>query len=291
MHSMTGYGRGETSLDGTRFIVELQSMNRKQSDIALSLPRSLHALETRVREKLQSKISRGRLNVSIHIETAVASVSDSAINQELAAAYATAMQQLKERLNLTGEVTLEAVLRAPGVLQSASQELDPETCWPPLEDCLEKALSGLLSMRKAEGQNLATDLKKRLLFLRERTAEIELHAPELANHYRTQLLDRIRAAGLELPVDEDRILREVILFADRSDISEELTRLKSHATQFEALLEGNQPVGRTLEFLTQEIARELNTLSTKSNDAQISQWVVQGKAELEKIREQILNIE
>ena len=291
MRSMTGYGRGEASCDGVRFIIELQSVNRKQSDIVVSLPRSLLSLESRVRESLQTKIARGRLNVSVNVEAPPSNLSDSAINQTLAAAYADAMRKLKTTLGLSGDVTLDAVLRAPGVLQTASQELNPEDSWTPMESALEKALTALIGMRETEGAHLASDLKARLDQLRRRTGEIRSRSPELVTHYRQQLLDRIRTNGLDLPVDEERILREVILFADRSDISEELTRLESHTVQFEALLNSDQPVGRTLEFLAQEIAREFNTLSTKSNDAQISQWVVASKAELEKIREQILNIE
>jgi len=291
MRSMTGYGRGEASLDGTRFIVEIQSVNRKQSDISISLPRSLQSLEARVRESLQTKIARGRLNVSVTVEAPISSVGASAINEPLAAAYATAMLKLKNSLGLAGEVTLESILRAPGVLLTTTQELDPGACWAPLETALIKALDQLITMREAEGTNLCVDLRARLEHIRLRTNDIRKRSPELAVYYRQQLLERIRAAELNLAVDEERILREVILFADRSDISEELTRLESHTDQFEALLKSDQPTGRTLEFLTQEIAREFNTLSTKSNDAQISHWVVQSKAEIEKIREQILNLE
>lgn len=291
MYSMTGYGRGEAFLDGSRIIVELQSINRKQSDIALSMPRSLQALEPKIREKLQTKIARGRLNASIQIETPPTQLGESAINEPLAAAYLAAINRLKDSLQLTGEVTLDLVLKAPGVLQTPTQNLDPEACWPSLESALQKALEGLLAMRKTEGQNLAADLQSRLNFLIDRSSQIQTRAPEISKNYRAQLLERIRSADFTAPIEEERILREVILFADKSDISEELTRFNSHAIQFAQLLKKNEPVGRTLEFLTQEIARELNTLSTKSNDAQISHWVVQSKAELEKIREQLLNIE
>lgn len=288
---MTGYGRGESSIEGTRFIVELQSVNRKQSDIAISLPRSLQCLESRIRELLQSKISRGRLNMSLVIEAPAESIGESAINEELAAAYTAAMHRLKTKLCLAGDVTLEAVLRAPGVLQAASQDTDPETVWPGIESATKNALSELLGMRTTEGVNLSKDLHKRLQQLRDLSSSIKTRAPELAPLYRRNLLERIEAAALHLPIDEDRLLREVLLFADRSDISEELTRLESHFSQFENLLNSPQPVGRTLEFLTQEIGREYNTLGTKSNDAPISKWVVESKVELEKIREQIQNIE
>ena len=291
MDSMTGYGRGEACLEGTRFIIELQSVNRKQSDIVLSLPRSLQALEPRFREYLQSKISRGRLNASLTLQTRAEANAESALNEELATQYASAMSRLQKKLGLAGEVTLEAVLRAPGVLQPPTWECPPETCWPAIETALHQAADALLKMRANEGAHLTADLQNRLLQLRSLHAQIRTRAPELPALYRTQLLARIQAAALQLPLEEERLLREVTLFADRCDISEELTRLESHFAQFDELLHSRQPVGRTLEFLTQEIVREYNTLGTKAADAHISKWVVESKVELEKIREQIQNIE
>jgi uncharacterized protein (TIGR00255 family) len=291
MHSMTGYGRGEACSEAHRFILELQSVNRKQSDIAISLPRPWAALEGRLREILQAKISRGRLNCSVSVQATAESGVDAALNEELAAHYAAAMKRLQQRLGLTGEVTLDAILRAPGVLQTPSSECSPEAAWPALEKALQQALSGLLQMRATEGAHLANDLQQRLTHLRSLLAHIRLRAPELPPQYRQHLLDRITSAGLQLPFDEERLVREVLLFADRSDITEELTRLDSHFQQFDSLLQSHAPVGRTLEFLTQEIVREYNTLGTKSADAPISQWVVESKVELEKIREQIQNIE
>lgn len=291
LHSMTGYGRGEATSNGTRFTVELQSVNRKQSDIAITLPRSLHRLEGRVRDVLQSRITRGRLNASILVQPATDSIQASGIDYALAASFAAAMAELKKRLNLDGELTLDTVLRAPGVLQASAQELDPEEAWPTLLEALQKALSGLLEMRRFEGSNLAQDLASRLAVLRSLLAQVRSRAPELLARHRSLLHERVRAAGLEIPIDDERIAREVVLYADRSDVSEEITRLESHFEQFEKLLTSDQPIGRTLEFLTQEIARELNTLSTKSCDAPVSHWIVESKAELEKIREQIHNVE
>jgi uncharacterized protein (TIGR00255 family) len=201
------------------------------------------------------------------------------------------MRRLQHKLGLDGAINIDTVLRAPGVLLSPDQDVDAEHVWPVLEKALETALHALLEMRKTEGLALAADLKARLLSLRDLVENIRTRAPEITAQHRTQLLERLKAAEIEISLSDERLLRELALFADRCDISEELTRLSSHFSQMGKLIENDGPVGRTLEFLTQEIAREFNTLGVKSNDATISHWVVAGKAELEKIREQIQNIE
>ena len=290
MHSMTGYGRGEAAAEGFRFAVELHSVNRKHIDIALGLPRTLISLEARIREILLSRLARGRINATVTVHPTVDSTAQ-VVDWELATIYADSMRTLQQRLGLEGGLTLDAVLRGPGVLLTPGQDIDPEAAWPALETAIKAALKALLAMRQAEGGALASDLATRIATLRRCAASIAERAPEIARQYRSLLHERLKAANLELPVDDERVLRELALFADRSDISEELTRLESHFVQMEALQKSESPVGRTLEFLTQEISRELNTLSVKSNDAPTSHWVVAAKAELEKIREQVQNIE
>ena len=290
MHSMTGFGRGEATAEGFRFAVELHSVNRKHIDLALNLPRTLLVLEGRIRETLTASLARGRINVTVTIHPMVDS-SPQIVDWELATIYADSMRALQQRLGIEGGLTLDSVLRAPGVLLLPGQDIDAEAAWPSLEKALQSALTALLKMRAFEGTALAADLSTRLATLRECAASIAARAPELAGQHRKQLLERLSNAQIELPVDDDRLLRELALFADRSDISEELTRLESHFVQMESLQQQKLPVGRTLEFLTQEIGRELNTLSVKSNDAPTSHWVVAAKAELEKIREQVQNIE
>lgn len=290
MHSMTGYGRGEAAAEGFRFAVELHSVNRKHIDIALGLPRTLISLEARIREILLSRLARGRINATVTVHPTVDSTAQ-VVDWELATIYADSMRTLQQRLGLEGGLTLDAVLRGPGVLLTPGQDIDPEAAWPALETAIKAALKALLAMRQAEGGALASDLATRIATLRKCAASIAERAPEIARQYRSLLHERLKAANLELPVDDERVLRELALFADRSDISEELARLESHFVQMEALQKSEGPVGRTLEFLTQEISRELNTLSVKSNDAPTSHWVVAAKAELEKIREQVQNIE
>lgn len=291
MHSMTGYGRGEATTNAVRFTVELHSVNRKHIDVALSLPRALQPIEGRVREKAQARVARGRLNISITLVPAGDGAPLQVIDENLAALYADSMRRLQQKLGLGGSLQLDTVLRAPGVLLAPGQEVDAEAAWPVLERALDAALEALLAMRQTEGAALALDLKTRLQTLRDCVALVRGRAPEIPVLYRNQLLERLKAADIEVSLTDERLLRELALFADRCDISEELTRLQSHFTQMDKLLKSEGPVGRTLEFLTQEIAREFNTLGVKSNDASISHWVVAGKAELEKIREQVQNIE
>jgi len=291
MRSMTGYGRGQSTFDGAKFSVELNSVNRKQSDVTVCLPREFNELEPRVRDLINSRISRGRLNVVVAFQGGASLASKPAIDTALATAWYRAMVDLREELGAGGEVTIETILRSPGVLRLPEDSLEMEKAWPYLESALTSALDDLIRMRDREGKHLAKDLIKRLKLVRQSLRKIRQLHPAVVKKYRQTLHDRIARAGLELPVDDERLVREVILFADKSDVSEELIRLDSHLAQFAHTLRKPEPVGRTLDFITQEIYREFNTLGAKANDAEISQLVVTCKAEMEKIREQIQNIE
>lgn len=290
MRSMTGYGRGDADHKGTKFSVELNSVNRKQSDIVVNLPRDLAGLEPRIRQAINEKISRGRMNVSVVLHQG-ANGAALALDTALARSYHEAMLTLQKQLSAPGEITIGTILQAPGVMRSPEQSIDADDAWPVVQRALTSALGELIKMREREGKHLAKDLIHRLKTLRKEIKEIRAIYPDVVKKYRTTLQERLEKAGLDLPVDDERLLKEITIFADRSDISEELTRLESHLAQFAHHLRKNEPVGRTLEFITQEIFRELNTLGAKSNDAGISQHVVACKAELEKIREQIQNLE
>jgi uncharacterized protein (TIGR00255 family) len=290
MRSMTGYGRGDADYAGAKFSVELNSVNRKQSDIVMNLPRDLAALEPRIRQAINEKISRGRLNVLVVLHQGANGVA-LALDTALARSYHEAMLTLQKELSAPGEITIGTILQAPGVMRSPEQSIDADDAWPVVQRALGAALGELIKMREREGKHLAKDLIHRLKTLRKEIKEIRALYPEVVKKYRAALRERLAKARLDLPLDDERLLKEVTIFADRSDISEELTRLESHLAQFAHHLRKNEPVGRTLEFITQEIFRELNTLGAKSNDAGISQHVVACKSELEKIREQILNLE
>jgi len=288
---MTGYGRGQSSQNGSKISVELNSVNRKQSDVVVTLPRELAELEPRVRDVINAEVARGRLNVVIAAHHTSRSSQAVAIDTNLARAYYKAMIDLQKELNAGGEVSIDTVLRAPGVFRAPEEEVTIDDMWPSVESALKEALADLVKMREREGKHLAKDLIHRLKAVRECVRKIRVLQPGVLKRHRQSLHERIQKAGIELPIDDERLVKEVIFFADKSDISEELTRLESHFAQFAHHLRKNEPVGRTLEFMCQEIGREFNTLGAKANDVEISQLVVTCKAEMEKIREQIQNIE
>ncbi len=290
---MTGHGRGECVRDGYRIVVELSSVNRKQLELAINLPRELDSLEGKVREAANRKLSRGRLSARVSLETADDNTAGQVqLNTALARAYTDEFRKLAKDLNLAGDVTLDTLLRAPGVVQSNGGTLDADAFWPALDKALKAALKDLVAMRQAEGKSLAADLSKRIKSIAKAILRIEKQAPKVVKRYRRNLADRVaEMCGETVAVDEDRLAREVAYFADRCDISEELTRLQSHFEQFDSFVKATKPVGRTLDFLSQEMNREINTIGSKANDATISMEVVAVKAELEKFREQVQNVE
>ena len=290
---MTGYGRGECAQDGFKITVESSSVNRKQSEISVNLPRDLEPLEAQMRDVINRSVSRGRLTVRVVLHAAESNVASQVrLNRSLAKAYAKELAKLAHELKLADAITLDLLIRAPGVLQTDGDVADAEDFWPAVEKALNKALADLVKMREREGTHLAKDLRARMKLIAEAVARIQKQAPEVQKRYRENLLERIRNAGLEVPgVDDERLLKEVVYFADRSDISEELTRLQSHFQQFDDCVKSKEPVGRTLDFLSQEMNREINTIGSKANDALISREVVTIKAELEKFREQVQNVE
>jgi uncharacterized protein (TIGR00255 family) len=288
---MTGYGRAEVVHAGRKFSVELNSVNRKQSDIVINLPRDLAELEPRIRQTINENISRGRTNATIALHSSPDGARNLALDTELARSYHEAMRALQKELNTPGEITISTILQAPGVMRFPEQVLNAEEAWPAIDRALRGALSDLIKMREREGKHLAKDLIHRLKAIRRKLKEIHAFHPDVVKRYRAVLLDRIQKAGLPIVSDDERLLKEISFFADRADVSEELTRLESHLAQFAHHLRSKEPVGRTLEFITQEMFRELNTLGAKANDAAISQRVIACKAELEKIREQSQNLE
>jgi uncharacterized protein (TIGR00255 family) len=291
MKSMTGYGLGECSERGFKVTVEVSSVNRKQSEIAVNLPRDLEVLEAQIRDEINRAVARGRLTVRVAVHAADGP-SKSHINTALARVYVRELRALAKELKLTDAITLDLLSRAPGVLQPAASISEADELWPATAKALKQALQVMIRMREREGSVLARDLKSRIAFMRKGVARIAQRAPEVAERYREQLTKRIKSAGLDAPVLEDeRLLKEVFYFADRSDVSEELTRLGSHFQQFDDCVKSTEPMGRTLDFLSQEINREINTLGSKANDSAISRDIVLLKAELEKFREQVQNVE
>jgi uncharacterized protein (TIGR00255 family) len=291
MRSMTGYGHGQTTSNGSRFTVELNSVNRKQSDVVVTLPRELMELEPRVRDTINTEISRGRLTVVIALHAGAASVPRPELDVPLARAYFHAMQALRDELGASGDISIDTILRAPGVLRMTENQVSSDDAWPAVEAALKEALAELVSMREREGKHLAKDLIKRLKVVREAVRAVRELQPNVMKKYRQSLHERVQRTGIEISMDDERLIKEVIFFAEKSDITEEVTRLESHFAQFAHHLRRQEPVGRTMEFLCQEVGRELNTVGSKANDVEISQLIVTCKSEMEKIREQIQNIE
>jgi uncharacterized protein (TIGR00255 family) len=287
---MTGYGRAKALSEGLAVVVEIQAVNKRQSEIVLNLPDSLSSLESEIRSTVDRAIGRGRITISFNLELD-SPEAEPVLNRELAKSYLSAFKALQSELRLNGEITIDTLLRSPGVIeQPATRQLGAKTR-APVFSALQTALDQLLAMRAKEGAHLQRDLTKRIKAMRSALLKIKRLQPRAAERYRTNLHSRIRKSGIEIPLDDDRLAKEVALFSERSDFSEELTRLASHLGQFVGTLEKEESIGRTLEFLCQEIGRELNTLSAKANDAEISQLVVQSKSELEKMREQVQNVE
>ena len=293
MESMTGHGRGNASAGGWRFNVECGSVNRKGIEIAVALPKPLSSLEAKVREEAQRSVSRGRINITVTLESSSSrSDAQSVIDRPAARRALKELQEIRDELLLPGDISLELLLRSPGVLKAASEEVPvPEELWPALQTALAQALERMTAMRRREGGHLVTDLIKRVKLLEAASKAIRSRVPAVLRQRRDHLKARLEEIGLPLPVNDPALARELAFMAERSDITEELTRLESHFVQFREALAGSDPAGRTLDYLAQEMFREINTLGNKAGDADISRRVVQSKAELDRIREQVANLE
>jgi len=293
MKSMTGYGRGENTQEGYKITTEISSVNRRQGEMNVYLPRELEPLESKVRNELNRRIARGRVTVRVALHASESAlISHARINSGLAKTYAKELQKLARELNISDQLTLDVLVRAPGIFEGDTSLGDADHFWSCLEKSLSQALDSLVKMREAEGMHLNKDLKARITAMKRSVTQVQKEAPAMVKRYTEQLRERIKSAGLPLPPEEDeRLLKEVVYFADRSDITEELTRLQSHFKQFDECSRSAEPVGRTLDFLAQEMNREVNTIGSKSSDSAISREVVLLKTELEKFREQVQNVE
>lgn len=290
--SMTGYGRGTCSAYGLRVAVELSSVNRKQLDVNLSIPRPYAAYESTIQTEIRSKLDRGRvhgdISISYYGEAASGTVS---VDHDLAKAYIKQLREAAGQLLIEDNMTSDMLLRLPGVVSVSTPNLDEEQVKNVLVKAVRKALRELILMRKEEGRHLCADLRKRFDVLETIAAQIKKEAPNVSRHYREQLQARLQDADVPVDLEDQRILKEIALFADRADITEEVTRLKSHFSKGRKMLSAAKPMGRSLDFLAQEIFRELNTIGSKANNALIAAAVVEAKTELERIREQVQNVE
>ena len=291
MHSMTGFGRGSATTDAWHAIVEISSVNRKQAEVVIQAPRELNELDARIRKAALGVISRGRIQISITVERPQLSSEEFSINTGLALAFSRTFAELSATVGYPVLPAAADFLRQPGIIAAGNTEISAEVAWLAIEPALTIALTQLAAMRTSEGDHLKQDFLLRLRTLESFTQKIATQAPARPIRQRELLAKRLRDAGLELDPTDERVAKEIALFADRCDISEEITRLHSHFTKFRDYLSAAEPPGRALDFLCQELSREFNTIGSKANDASIAQTIVEAKTEVEKIREQVQNIE
>ncbi len=289
--SMTGYGKAEAIGPEFKVMVEISSVNNRFCEIQFRLPKFLSSLESKLKEKILGKITRGKITYSLTWEENLPLSSYVKLNEEAAEVYYIIFKQLKEKYNLSGELKVEDFVNLPDLIKMEKEEYDLEKAWGVIAEVTEKALSELNSMRSAEGLNLSTDLRNRVESLDKALKKIEKLASQNVESYRMRLQSRISELIGEMNLDEQRLAQEVALLAERSDVTEECIRFKSHNQQFRSALEEEAPVGKRLTFLLQEMNREANTIGSKALSAPISQLVIFLKEEIEKIREQVQNIE
>lgn len=290
MHSMTGFGRGAHATEEFTVHTELASVNRKQGEVSVHLPRILVELEPKVRKLILARVSRGRVSATIKLEHSGETAVQAKVDTGRVLAVTEAFRTISETLGR--EVSPEAgdFLRVPDLF-AFEEGASPELVWEAIEPALREALDALLDMRRQEGEDMRQEIRRLLSLLQTEVAEISTRAPAVVANYRETLFRRLREAGLDLNLDDERVLKEVGIFAERCDITEEIARLESHFGKFLEYLGRGEPVGRSLDFLCQEMHREFNTIGSKANDAALAQHVVTAKTELEKIREQVQNVE
>jgi uncharacterized protein (TIGR00255 family) len=292
LKSMTGYGRGCVVGGGVRVDVELSSVNRKQFDVHVNLPKALMMLETMVDDLIHKSISRGNITGMVNVTVFGSALQKCiSVEEDTAKAYIRALRIASAKLGLKDDLTARSLISLPGVIKYESMPGDSEKIWPLLQRALRQALARLTNMRIKEGKCLQKDLSRRLSALKHELESIKKVAPDIAGKYRVTLQERIEKAGIGGGLNNEQLIKEVALFADRSDISEEMVRLESHFHQVFELMRSSEPVGRTLDFLCQEMFREINTIGSKANSEMISGSVVRFKAGLESVREQVQNVE
>ncbi len=289
--SMTGFGRGENSQDGKEFTVEIKTVNHRYSDVFIRMPRQIGFLEDKVRELVGKAVSRGKIDVYITYYNYSDDAKLVTLDEGLAKTYISATESLRDKFSLKDDITVSLISRYPDVLKVEQAQEDEEILWSLLKTAVVKALDALVKMREAEGEGLKNVLLDRADYIESIVAEIAKRAPEIPKEYKLKLTTRIRELIDQQTIDENRLATEVAVFADRCSIDEELVRLASHIGQLREALSIDQPVGRKLDFLVQEMNREINTIGSKANDLSITKNVVEVKSEIEKIREQIQNIE
>jgi uncharacterized protein (TIGR00255 family) len=287
---MTGFGKSDIEADETRVCVEVRTVNGRYGDVSIHLPRYLSELESKIRDLVLSTISRGRVDVSISLQKEGISQGIPILNEAVVEAYVSELGKLSD-LGLTGEATIASVVGLPNTFSFETPEMDIESVWNLLEQGCRQAVSECQRMRRAEGGKLAKDFRGRIETLRGLLAQVEELAPTRVESARKRLEQKLEALLAPEAVDQDRLMMEIAILAERLDITEECVRFHSHNAQFLDTLEREEAVGRRLNFLLQEMLREANTIGSKAGNAEIAHLVVEMKEEIEKLKEQVLNVE
>ena len=291
VRSMTGFGRAQASVEGYNITVEIRSVNHRYFEFYAKMPRAYSFLEEKVKALLSTGISRGKVECSIQLEATADESVVVSVNEPLAKGYVDAVRQIADTFNLPDDMTAFTVARFSDVLSVSKAPVDEELLWSKVSPVVQEALDGFVSMRATEGERLADDVLSRAETILGNVAYIEERSPETVKQYSEKLLARMRTVLGDTQVDEARILTEAAVYADKVAVAEETVRLRSHIDQLRSMLASDEAIGRKLDFLVQEINREANTIGSKAQDVDIARRVIDIKAEVEKIREQIQNIE
>ncbi len=288
--SMTGFGRGEFSQGTSTFTVEARSVNHRYCDVSVRMPRSMSVLEEKVREFVNNRISRGKIDIYINYST-FGQNSQVKLDTNLANAYVDSLNTLREMFKIKDDISLSLLTRFPDIMVLETVEQDMEELWLTLKEALDIAFNALVEMREREGVRLKCDLLKKIEIIKVMVENIKGKSEGIVSEYKSKLYDRIKELTIDIPIDENRLLTEVAVFADKSNIDEEIVRLGCHLDELGKALNLNGPIGKKLDFVIQELNREINTIGSKSDDLEILNSVICIKTEIEKIREQVQNIE
>ena len=291
IRSMTGFGRSQISVEGYNITVEIRSVNNRYFDFYAKMPRTFSFLEEKVKSLLSTEISRGKVECSLQIETTADESVIVSINEPLAVGYVKAVEELAEKFEVKNDLTALSLARFSDILSITKAPVDEEDLWNKVQVAVKEALAEFVKMREIEGEKLKADVLSRADLIINNVAYIEERSPETVKAYSEKLLERMKIVLGDTQVDEARILTEAAIYADKVAVAEETVRLRSHIDQLHSMLDSNEAVGRKLDFLVQEINREANTIGSKAQDVDIARRVIDIKAEVEKIREQIQNIE
>ncbi len=291
LKSMTGYGRNEAVTDGKKILVEIKSVNHRYSDYNIKLPRHMGFLEDKIRKYVSSCVTRGKVDIYINVEYYETADKEIILNKEIAKNYIEVLKQLRDEFSLEDDITVSKVAQNPDIFLIERVEEDEDKLWESVKCVLDKALTAFVEMRSREGERIERDLRERIEYMGKLAKQIEERSPQTVKEYSDRLYEKIKEVLDGREIDESRILTEVAIYADKVAVNEETVRLASHFEEFYSIIDSGEPAGRRLDFLIQEINREVNTIGSKAGDIDIAKTVVTLKGEIEKLREQIQNIE